>query len=181
MLRGQKWPQTPLPRLQNNNKFSSSGSKFTPGSLSCLYNTCCNKVINYFLFLGYGNNSPKSWGGRFFCVCYALIGIPLMFIFLADLGKVIHASATRNMNKIFSKFKCCEKWCKRRKALAVATYIFLVGHVLHIWIPSIANYFAEDWTFFESVYYNFITLTTIGFGDYVAGLYVFLFFLFVFF
>lgn len=31
--------------------------------------------------------------------------------------------------------------------------------------------FTEEWTFIEGVYYSFITLTTVGLGDYVAGNY----------
>lgn len=36
-------------------------------------------------------------------------------------------------------------------------------------IPAIVFTHVEGWSYGESVYYCFISLTTIGFGDFVAG------------
>lgn len=46
---------------------------------------------------------------------------------------------------------------------------FLPWSVVFYVLPSIAFMFMENWTFTEGVYYSFITLTTIGLGDYIAG------------
>ncbi|CAI5451342.1 unnamed protein product [Caenorhabditis angaria] len=45
--------------------------------------------------------------------------------------------------------------------------LFLAFTVLGFWILLCVGYFAifEDWTFFESVYFFFVSMTTIGFGD----------------
>lgn len=51
----------------------------------------------------------------------------------------------------------------------VATLI-LVGVVLFLLIPGLCFMLVENWTYGEAVYYCFITLTTIGFGDFVAGI-----------
>ena len=45
----------------------------------------------------------------------------------------------------------------------------IAGMVVFIFIPPVGFIRKEDWTYAEGVYYSFITLTTIGFGDYVAG------------
>lgn len=51
----------------------------------------------------------------------------------------------------------------------IITYL-IPGIIVFIFIPSgIISYF-EQWTFDESVYFAFVTLTTIGYGDYVAGM-----------
>ena len=47
----------------------------------------------------------------------------------------------------------------------------IFGHVVFIFIPAVAIKFIEDWSYLDSVYFAFITLTTIGFGDLVAGTY----------
>lgn len=42
------------------------------------------------------------------------------------------------------------------------------GLVFFIIIPSCMFSYFEDWPYTTSIYYSFVTLTTIGFGDYVA-------------
>ena len=54
----------------------------------------------------------------------------------------------------------------------------IFGHVVFIFIPAVAIKFIEDWSYLDSVYFAFITLTTIGFGDLVAGTICFFHFLF---
>ena len=58
-----------------------------------------------------------------------------------------------------------------KKFIALATVIYiLVGFVVFIFLPAVVFcYLEEDWSYLTSVYYAFITLTTIGFGDYVTG------------
>ena len=43
------------------------------------------------------------------------------------------------------------------------------GFVIFLILPSCAFMHFESWTFMKSFYYAFVTLTTIGFGDIVAG------------
>lgn len=45
--------------------------------------------------------------------------------------------------------------------LCIITVYLMLGGVLFSWW--------ENWDLLESVYFTFITLTTIGFGDYVPG------------
>lgn len=39
-----------------------------------------------------------------------------------------------------------------------------------IFIPSGIFYATEDWTYGQSIYYCFVTLTTVGFGDFVPAI-----------
>jgi hypothetical protein len=43
------------------------------------------------------------------------------------------------------------------------------GFVIFLILPSCIFMHFESWTFIKSFYYAFVTLTTIGFGDIVAG------------
>lgn len=46
--------------------------------------------------------------------------------------------------------------------------IYLVpGIAFFIFLPACLFSYFEDWPYIRSVYYAFVTLTTIGFGDYV--------------
>lgn len=46
--------------------------------------------------------------------------------------------------------------------------MFLIpGIAFFIFLPACLFTYFEDWPYITSVYYSFVTLTTIGFGDYV--------------
>jgi Ion channel len=52
--------------------------------------------------------------------------------------------------------------------LKVMQYL-AAGLALFILLPGVVFALAEGWSYEEAVYYAFVTLATIGFGDYVAG------------
>jgi len=61
------------------------------------------------------------------------------------------------------------------------TVLWVIYHVIRVlvnvgvsalmtcFIPALVFHHIEDWTYLEALYYSFVTVTTIGFGDYVAG------------
>lgn len=109
--------------------------------------------------IGYGHISPSTFGGRLFCIFYAIVGIPLVGFSLAGLG-----------NKIFipiKKFKkaSSNKYIKILKSVVIA----VLGFAILVILPSVGFHYRENWTMFESIYYSVITLATIGFGDFVVG------------
>lgn len=57
-----------------------------------------------------------------------------------------------------------------RAGMVADIILYLIpGFVIFIFLPTGVLMHFEDWTFVESLYYAFVTLTTIGFGDFVAG------------
>ena len=57
-----------------------------------------------------------------------------------------------------------------RWSLAGFTVLYLlVGFLLFVFAPAVVFTWLEGWNYRESVYYAFITLSTIGFGDFTAG------------
>ncbi|KAG5857970.1 hypothetical protein ANANG_G00025110 [Anguilla anguilla] len=98
--------------------------------------------------IGYGNLSPSTTSGQVFCVFYALCGIPLNLAFLNQLGKCL----TLHLGRL------------ERGVVSVGKHKHsLPGH------PPLVFSYVEGWSYGEGFYFAFITLSTIGFGDYVVG------------
>lgn len=58
----------------------------------------------------------------------------------------------------------------QRQAQITCTAIFIVwGVLVHLVIPPFVFMVTEEWDYIEGLYYSFITISTIGFGDFVAG------------
>ncbi|XP_066512321.1 potassium channel subfamily K member 16-like [Hoplias malabaricus] len=112
----------------------------------------------------YGNLSPTTFSGQVFCVFYALCGIPLNLAFLNQLSKCLALHLGRlehNMVSVMPHKQCVE-------VLAVVLFL-LMGSVLFLVFPPLIFSYVEGWSYGEGFYYTFITLSTIGFGDFVVG------------
>lgn len=58
----------------------------------------------------------------------------------------------------------------QRQAQFTCTVIFVLwGVLVHLVLPPFVFMSQEGWTYIEGLYFSFVTLTTIGFGDLVAG------------
>ncbi|KAK2825893.1 hypothetical protein Q5P01_020107 [Channa striata] len=114
--------------------------------------------------IGYGNIAPKTSGGRVFCIFYGLFGVPLCLTWISELGKFFGGRA-KHLGQYLTK-----KGFSLRKAQFTCTAIFIFwGVLVHLVIPPFVFMSQEGWTYIEGLYFSFVTLTTIGFGDLVAG------------
>uniref|UniRef100_A0A8C9ZQX4 Potassium channel subfamily K member 4 n=1 Tax=Sander lucioperca TaxID=283035 RepID=A0A8C9ZQX4_SANLU len=119
--------------------------------------------------IGFGNISPKTEGGQLFCIFYALVGIPMFGILLAGVGDHLGTGLRKAVAKIETLFR---KWRVSPTIVRVISAVLsiLLGCLLFVAVPILVFQEVEGWTLLESAYFVVITLTTVGFGDYVAGI-----------
>ncbi|XP_049640440.1 potassium channel subfamily K member 3 isoform X2 [Suncus etruscus] len=113
---------------------------------------------------GYGHAAPSTDGGKVFCMFYAVLGIPLTLVMFQSLGERINTFVKYLLHR-------AKRGLGMRRADVSMANMVLIGFfscVSTLCIGAAAFSYYEHWTFFQAYYYCFITLTTIGFGDYVA-------------
>ncbi|XP_072356675.1 potassium channel subfamily K member 3-like [Scyliorhinus torazame] len=116
------------------------------------------------LFERYGHAAPSTDGGKIFCMFYALLGIPLTLVMFQSMGERINTFVKYLLHRI----KKCLRMKRTEVSMANMVIIGFFSCISTLCIGAAAFSYYEDWTFFHAYYYCFITLTTIGFGDYVA-------------
>ncbi|XP_033931278.1 potassium channel subfamily K member 2-like isoform X2 [Pseudochaenichthys georgianus] len=117
--------------------------------------------------IGFGNISPHTEGGRIFCIIFALLGIPLFGFLLAGVGDQLGTIFGKGIAKVEKMIV----WkVSQTKIRVISTLIFILfGCLIFVALPVIIFKHIEGWSTLESIYFVVITLTTIGFGDFVAG------------
>ncbi|TNN61758.1 Potassium channel subfamily K member 1 [Liparis tanakae] len=116
---------------------------------------------------GYGHTAPLSNAGKAFCIIYSVIGIPFTLLFLTAVVQRIMVFSTRRPIMYFHR-----RWALSKPLVAIVHASVLVTFVIACFflIPAaIFSSLEEDWNFLESFYFCFISLSTIGLGDYVPG------------
>ncbi|KAJ8719497.1 hypothetical protein PYW08_011672 [Mythimna loreyi] len=123
--------------------------------------------------IGYGNLAPTTHLGRILMIFYGLFGIPINGILLANLGEYFGMQ----LISVYRKYKRRNE--KRAHNLGYhftnlgmlgQIFLYLVpGFLFFIFLPACIFMVFEGWDYVASIYYAFVTLTTIGFGDLVAG------------
>ncbi|XP_035708242.1 potassium channel subfamily K member 17 isoform X1 [Folsomia candida] len=123
--------------------------------------------------IGYGNMTPKTKAGRTFCIFFAVLGIPLTVTVIADLGKLIASAVSYACKGCGGRAppEVVKSSSKLRKLFGKGVTAGTVVFFLFIYISagSWLYTYLENWSFFDSFYFCFITVTTIGFGDVVPS------------
>jgi len=147
-------------------------------------------TITIMTTVGYGHISPGTQEGKLFCILYSLIGIPLLLVFMSQIGDWMATS----FRWVYSRLMC--RWCRARRRDAelppnvdrrtkgisfdeigkeryMPTDLVMVPIMVNlmlifafIFIGSVLFSTWEGWSATEAAYFCFVTLTTIGFGDY---------------
>uniref|UniRef100_A0A672URI6 Potassium channel domain-containing protein n=1 Tax=Strigops habroptila TaxID=2489341 RepID=A0A672URI6_STRHB len=115
--------------------------------------------------LGYGNLSPSTVAGRIFCILFALFGIPLNLVLLNEIGQLMLLGVQHCAHRLEEVFH----W-QKKASLLIKTCALVTGSLLFLLLPPLLLSDKEGWSYEEGFYYSFITLSTIGFGDYVIGM-----------
>ena len=120
--------------------------------------------LSHLLPAGYGHAAPGTDAGKAFCMFYAVLGIPLTLVMFQSLGERMNTF----VRYLLKRIKRC---CGLRNTEVSMENMVTVGFFScmgTLCIGAAAFSQCEEWSFFHAYYYCFITLTTIGFGDYVA-------------
>ncbi|NWI83462.1 KCNKH protein, partial [Machaerirhynchus nigripectus] len=115
--------------------------------------------------IGYGNLSPSTAVGRIFCIMFALFGIPLNLVLLNEIGQLMLLGVQHCACRLEEVFH----W-QNKASFLMKTCALVTGLLLFLLLPPLLFSDKEGWSYEEGFYYSFITLSTIGFGDYVIGM-----------
>ena len=141
----------------------------------------------------YGHIAPLTQNGKIFCIFYIIIGVPLTILILDSLverleNRLIPSKSFKTLNRPRSyastelsdsfssqensiesnaQTKCCS--CDN---IYLKIFIFGLFCITLVYVvPSLvlANITELNWSLIDAFYYCFISITTIGFGDFVPG------------
>ncbi|XP_038044244.1 potassium channel subfamily K member 2-like [Patiria miniata] len=145
----------PLLNVSGNSNWDFSSSFFFSGTVVTT--------------IGYGRHAPSTQGGRDFCIFYAILGIPFMGWLLSIVGQFYRewfCRLTDRLDCMLCDYCSVTKRKLRRCIVWVVVASFTYG--LLVLLPAALFTVLENWDYRIAHYYCFVTLTTIGFGDYVA-------------
>ncbi|KAM3877972.1 potassium channel subfamily K member 15-like [Diretmus argenteus] len=121
-------------------------------------------AITVITTIGYGHAAPRTDAGKAFCMFYAVLGIPLTLVMFQSLGERINTF----VRYLLRRAKRRMGLQKTEVSMANMVLVGLLSCTSTLSVGAACFSHFEDWTFFHGFYYCFITLTTIGFGDFVA-------------
>lgn len=112
--------------------------------------------------------APVSTSTKLFCIFYSIVGIPLTLILFTSITDRLLVRSNSLLNFLVERcaFQCSELKIK----LSYVCVLMLLLSVIFIFIPAyILSTIEPGWSYLDSLYFCFISITTIGLGDYIPG------------
>lgn len=118
--------------------------------------------------IGYGHVTPLSRSGKVFCMLYAMVGIPLTLVLLSALVERLLVPTIGLLQWLNSRLGHLYQPFNIR---IMHLMIIVLGLVCFFLLLPAAVFAAiePEWDYLDSIYYCFISLTTVGLGDYIPG------------
>ncbi|KAL4238874.1 Potassium channel subfamily K member 12 [Mactra antiquata] len=139
--------------------------------------------------IGFGMTTPRTTNGKVLLIFYGFFGcagailffnlfLERIITFLAYILRAIHDRKMKRkmgMNNNHDEARrdsgsidedSLSNW---KPSVYWVMLILLLGAVVVACCASAMYYPVEDWTYFEAIYFCFVTFATIGFGDYVVS------------
>jgi len=119
--------------------------------------------------VGYGHIVPLTMNGKIFCIFYASCGIPFTLVFLSACVQRLQEPTFRMLAWMMSgrMGKVLTPLGVRVIHLLILCTLFAI---LFVMTPTIIfTQLEPTWDTLQAFYYIFISLTTIGLGDYIPG------------
>uniref|UniRef100_A0A1I7ST10 Ion channel n=1 Tax=Bursaphelenchus xylophilus TaxID=6326 RepID=A0A1I7ST10_BURXY len=117
--------------------------------------------------IGYGNVAPTTRASQIFTMVYGAFGIPLFLITIADVGRFFKTFIMYIVQLIYRKEI---KKQGERKLLREIGEVILVAILFLAFIAAgsaVLPLWEHELTYFDSVYFSYMSLSTIGLGDIV--------------
>ncbi|CAH1118685.1 unnamed protein product [Phaedon cochleariae] len=118
--------------------------------------------------IGYGSVSPRTAWGKLAAVLYALVGVPLMLLYLSAAGDAL----ARGFRRLYGRLRgapASRKPCRCADAVRVPVVLCLAIVLAYICSGAVLFHRLENWSLLEGSYFCFTSLGTIGFGDLLPG------------
>lgn len=130
-----------------------------------------NYVATVVTTIGYGHISPATAEGKMLTLIFGAITIPLTLLFFSIIISTIRDGPVKAIEiwliKIFSRH--CRITLLKIRFLHLLLVTFILFMMLILLPAFIFVQLEPEWTFLDSFYYCFITITTVGLGDYVPA------------
>lgn len=123
-------------------------------------------LLFYICHPGYGNTTPLSATGKAFSILYALIGVPFtMLVLTVCVQKLLCPLVIAPIGLLH------RSGLRLRPAALVHFLLLLLLVILGFFVAPAAVFSTVDasWSFLDGIYFCFMSLCTIGLGDFVPA------------
>lgn len=123
--------------------------------------------------IGYGHVTPLTHAGKVACMLYSGVGIPLTLTFLSTMVALLVRGPARVLETWLANFLM--RVCRSASVFLIRLFHLMAVTTILLcicfFIPAYAFFCLEEgWTYLDALYYCYISLTTIGLGDFIPSM-----------